>query len=96
MTLFFNQLKVIYFPVNPKPTIGYCVQQKLMDKKFDETFPQMQYDIETPTSTRTPKESNTKAISKLQAKMSAIKSSLDCEISTLNDKHPLCKYISCT
>ena len=60
-----------------------------MDKQFDETSPQMQYDIERPKQTAksvTPKESNTKTILKLEAKMSAIKSYLDCEISELDDK----------
>ena len=60
-----------------------------MDKQFDETSPQMQYDIERPKQAAksvTPKESNTKTIFKLEAKISAIKSYLDCEISELDDK----------
>ena len=58
-----------------------------MDKQFDETSPQMQYDIERPKQTAksvTPKESNTKTILKLEAKISAIKSCCGCEISALN------------
>ena len=59
-----------------------------MYKHFDETFPQIQYDIETPIPTGkrvTPKESNTKTILKPEAKIFVIKSYLDC-ISVLSDK----------
>ena len=49
----------------------------------------MQYDIETPIpngKSLTAKESNTKTILKLEAKISAIKCYLDCKISALNNK----------
>ena len=49
----------------------------------------MKYNIEPPIligKSVTPKESNVKIILKLEAKISAIKSYLDCEISALNDK----------
>ena len=49
---------------------------ELTDKQFDETFPQMKYDIETPiTAGKTV--SNTKTFLKLEAKISAIKGYLD-------------------
>ena len=58
---------------------------ELTDKEFDETFPQMKCDIETPMTTGKIV-SNTKTILKLETKISAIKGYLDCEISALNDK----------
>ena len=66
-----------------------CVQQGLTDKQFDETSPQMQYDIETPipnAKSLTAKESNTKTSLKLEAKISAIKCYLDCKILALNNR----------
>ena len=58
---------------------------ELTDKQFDGTIPQMKCDIETliPISKLA---SNTKTILKLEAKISSIKSYLDCEISALNGK----------
>ena len=58
---------------------------ELTDKRFDETFPQIKCDIETPITTGKIV-SNTKAILKLEAKISAIKGYLDCETSALNGK----------
>ena len=58
---------------------------ELTGKQFDETFPQMKYDIETPKTTGKIV-SNTKTILKLEAKISAIKGYLDCKISALSDK----------
>ena len=58
---------------------------EVTDKKFDETFLQMKWDIETPIPTEKIV-SNIKTILKLESKISAIKGCLDCEMSAHNDK----------
>ena len=83
MTLFLGRPKVKPGTENREQCL--LSDNELTDKQFDETFPLIKCDIEIPITTGKIV-SNTKTILKLEAKISAIKGYLDCEVSALNDK----------